>query len=61
MESYLSGTPDWDKAKNIYMYGGNSGGYATIQLEDPLVGNHNKGVTVTQAGTARTGTIMAKC
>jgi len=61
MESYLSsGTPDWDKAKNIYMYGGNSGGYATIQLEDPLVGNHNKGVTVIQAGTpARTGILKS--
>jgi len=61
MESYLSsGTPDWDKAKNIYMYGGNSGGYATIQLEDPLVGNHNKGVTVIQAGNpARTGTLKS--
>jgi len=61
MESYLSsGTPDWDKAKNVYMYGGSSGGYATIQLEDPLVGNHNKGVTVIQAGNpARTGTLKS--
>jgi len=51
MESYLSsGTPDWDKAKNIYEHGGNSGGYATIRLQVPLVGNHNKGVTVIQAG-----------
>jgi len=53
MESYLS-TPDWDKAKNIYEHGGNSGGYATIQLQNQLVGNHNKGVTVTQAGHSGT-------
>jgi hypothetical protein len=54
MEKYLSGTPDYGKAKHIYTSGGNSGGYAEIQVP-ALAAAHAKGVGVSQ-GT-KTGTL----
>jgi len=58
MEKYLGSTPkDYEKAKNIYSLGGNSGGYAEITLTTGLAGAHAKGVVVSQ-GT-KTGTLKS--
>merc|ERR1719214_523444 len=58
MEKYLGSTPkDYEKAKNIYSLGGNSGGYAEITLTAGLAGAHAKGVVVSQ-GT-KTGTLKS--
>merc|ERR1711904_498026 len=58
MEKYLGSTPkDYEKAKNIYSLGGNSGGYAEITLTTGLAGSHAKGVVVSQ-GT-KTGTLKS--
>merc|ERR1719174_99234 len=58
METYLGSTPkDYEKAKNIYTLGGNSGGYAEITLTTGLAGAHAKGVAVSQ-GT-KTGTLKS--
>jgi len=58
MEAYLGSTPkDYEKAKNIYSLGGNSGGYAEITLTTQLAGAHPKGVVVSQ-GT-KTGTLKS--
>merc|ERR1719281_34202 len=58
MEKYLGSTPkDYEKAKNIYSLGGNSGGYAEITLTTGLAGAHAKGLVVSQ-GT-KTGTLKS--
>merc|ERR1719191_1089748 len=58
MEKYLGSTPtDYEKAKNIYSLGGNSGGYAEITLTTKLTAAHAKGVVVSQ-GT-KTGTLKS--
>merc|ERR1711904_477464 len=58
MEKYLGSTPkDYEKAKNIYSLGGNSGGYAEITLTAGLAGAHANGVVVSQ-GT-KTGTLKS--
>merc|ERR1719217_34591 len=58
MEKYLGSTlKDYEKAKNIYSLGGNSGGYAEITLTAGLAGAHAKGVVVSQ-GT-KTGTLKS--
>merc|ERR1719271_1953145 len=60
MEKYLSAPISYAKAKNIYEMGGNSGGYAEIQLAAPLGAAHAKGVAVSQAGTpTKTGTLKS--
>merc|ERR1719201_1112918 len=60
MEKYLSAPIDYAKAKNIYEMGGNSGGYAEIQLAAPLGAAHAKGVVVSQAGNpTKTGTLKS--
>jgi len=59
MEVYLSAPINYEKAKNIYTSGGNSGGYAEIKLAGGLARTHAKGVKVTQ-GTTAEGTLKSE-
>merc|ERR1719335_1705208 len=55
MEKYLGSTPkDYEKAKNIYSLGGNSGGYAEITLTAGLAAAAAKGKAVSQGGNSGT-------